>query len=220
MSFIADGVLIVTCLTTALYCYVLSRRLQKLLNTDEGIGQQIQHLNTAIAETGQALQDIRLTTKESTDRLSSETARAKKELAALTRKIDEAGQAALRIEEALKTAASYPAEPVEPARTAPKEPEFSDEDDELDDVVAEIEDEDLDDDGEDLSDVLKEPLGQQQLGFLPEPADLGSDDAPDGELEPAGAAPKRPSKSPRKKRAPVEIPEDGENVMRVERMAL
>ena len=38
MSLIADGVLIATCLTTAVYCLVLSRRLKRLSATDDGIG--------------------------------------------------------------------------------------------------------------------------------------------------------------------------------------
>ncbi len=37
ITLIADGILIATCLTTAIYCVVLSRRLRRLSNTDDGL---------------------------------------------------------------------------------------------------------------------------------------------------------------------------------------
>ena len=61
MSLIADGVLIATCLTTAIYCLVLSRRLKRLTSTDDGIGQQILRLNKVLEETKAAVADIQVT---------------------------------------------------------------------------------------------------------------------------------------------------------------
>ncbi|MEL7348199.1 MAG: hypothetical protein AAFN17_10620 [Pseudomonadota bacterium] len=55
MELIADGLLIATTLTAAIYCAVLSRRLRRLSSTEDGIGGQITALNGAVQETRQAV---------------------------------------------------------------------------------------------------------------------------------------------------------------------
>ena len=79
MSLIADGLLIATCLTTALYCLVLSRRLKRLSSTDEGVGQQILRLNTALKETKAAVAEIRSTASAASGELESHIEAAKRQ---------------------------------------------------------------------------------------------------------------------------------------------
>lgn len=79
MSLIADGLLIATCLTTALYCLVLSRRLRRLSDTGDGIGQQILRLNAALAETKAAVSEIRSTSKAASDELEQDIEAAKRQ---------------------------------------------------------------------------------------------------------------------------------------------
>lgn len=50
MELMADGLLIATALTAALYCIVLSRRLKRLSSTEEGLGGQIVALNGAVED--------------------------------------------------------------------------------------------------------------------------------------------------------------------------
>ncbi len=77
MSLIADGVLIIACLTTAIYCFVLSRRLRSLSGLDEGIGLQIKQMNTALEEMRAAIKTTRASAKTASDRLSREVAEAR-----------------------------------------------------------------------------------------------------------------------------------------------
>lgn len=79
MSLIADGLLIATCLTTALYCMVLSRRLRRLSDTGDGVGQQILRLNTALAETRAAVEEMRSSARSASDRLQDDMAAAKRQ---------------------------------------------------------------------------------------------------------------------------------------------
>ncbi len=102
MSLIADGILIVTCLTTAVYCYVLSRRLTKLSSTDEGIGKQIAQLNAGLEDTRAAVKEIRATTKSASEKLTREVAHARKIATQLSRLNENAADSAKR---------SYPAQP-------------------------------------------------------------------------------------------------------------
>lgn len=78
MSLIADGILIVACLTTAVYCFVLSRRLRSLSQTEDGLGLQLLQLNTALDETRASVKEIRSSAKTATDRLSREIAQSKR----------------------------------------------------------------------------------------------------------------------------------------------
>ena len=51
MQLIADGLLLATALTAALYCIVLSRRLRRLTDAQSGIGTQIRELTRVLEET-------------------------------------------------------------------------------------------------------------------------------------------------------------------------
>lgn len=59
MELIADGLLIATGMTAALYCIVLSQRLRRLTDVRSGIGGQIEALNAALEETRSALAETR-----------------------------------------------------------------------------------------------------------------------------------------------------------------
>lgn len=186
MSLIADGILILTCLTTALYCYVLSRRLSRLSNTDEGIGKQITQMNAGLEETRSAVKEIKATSKAASEALTREVAQARKIATQLSRLNEKAEELATR---------PYPAEPAQspgvvlapaapepppaadpflkqhdkadptPARQEPDLPEITEE------VVAEPDQPEPDDDAAaelNASDLSFFPEGRQQLGFLPE----------------------------------------------------
>ena len=193
MSLIADGILILTCLTTAIYCFVLSRRLQKLSNTDEGIGQQIKQLSSALKETRKAQRDLQDGAKAASDQLLREIAGAKQSAKALTGS-NEAAQAliakleqlqadALRGYSAVEPAAESNSEPAPKKKVTPTpvpdEPEDADEDEwpnepDLDGEPAQAaseetaEDPDEDESQMDLRDLIDDDAGEQQLGFLPD----------------------------------------------------
>ena len=73
MDLIADGLLIATALTAALYCLVLSRRLRRLTDAQSGVGAQIGELSKALEETRSAVSEARRTLSES--RASARNAR-------------------------------------------------------------------------------------------------------------------------------------------------
>lgn len=137
MSLIADGLLIATCLTTAVYCLVLSRRLRRLSDTGDGIGQQIVRLNTVLEETRVSVGEIRATAKAASDQLAREIAAAKREGGLLQRQIRRVRSAAAAPQDPRADAEPRPAhrrakigprqEDPLAARTAPGE--FADEDD-------------------------------------------------------------------------------------------
>lgn len=181
MSLIADGILIVTCLTTAVYCYVLSRRLTKLSSTDEGIGKQIAQLNAGLEDTRAAVKEIRATTKSASEKLTREVAHARKIATQLSRLNENAADSAKR---------SYPAQPavatplspdIDQAKPIAKEEESQaslaepDEASQIPEIIEEeavlVEPQELDDDAAaelDASESAFVPEGGQQLGFLPE----------------------------------------------------
>ena len=99
MSLIADGVLVATCLTTALYCLILSRRLRRLSDTGEGVGQQILRLNAALAETKAAVGEMRSSAKTALDQLEQDIEAAK----------HQSRQLQLQIARALKSGVGEPA---------------------------------------------------------------------------------------------------------------
>lgn len=55
MELIADGLLIATTLTAAIYCGVLGRRLRRLSSTEHGLGSQIAALSGAVDEAREAI---------------------------------------------------------------------------------------------------------------------------------------------------------------------
>ena len=227
MSLIADGILILTCLTTAVYCYILSRRLTRLSNTDEGIGQQIAQLNGALEETHGAVKEIRTNSKAASEKLAREVAAARKTAKQLSRLLAESQKQVHR---------SYQAEPapaMSPEAPKAKVPEVAPEkNDDLsglpsleDDPTLDTEELELEDDAaseQNLRDVLNEPDGAQQLGFLPD-VDLVDDDSATSETldddEFDGLLPRRASISD-DEFDDTDDPVATGNLMKVERMAL
>lgn len=106
MSLIADGLLIATSLTTALYCLILSRRLRKLSDTGEGVGQQVLRLNAALTETKAAVGEIRSSAGAASDQLQQDVEVAKRQ----------SQQLQLQIARALKSGVGVRAAP---GRSAP-----------------------------------------------------------------------------------------------------
>ena len=227
MSIIADGLLIVTCLTAALYCYVLSRRLRQLTDMKSGVGQQILQLNTALGETREAVKETRESAKSASERLSRELALAKKRTVELKDTIAKAEAAAKGFERRSETAVVDQASSEMMAAEEESPPD-------------EIADTPLDQSCEDQLADAEEELGEQQLGFLPDLEELPPDDDEDdpevaagpGSLraaagievdDPEEAAPSMSEtepKSPRPESPKATAPESGETVMQVERMAL
>ena len=85
MELVADGLLLLTALTTGIYCLVLSRRLRRLGSSEGGIGKRIEALGTAIEETRAALSetrgrldDLRREAQSSGERMARDTTRAKR----------------------------------------------------------------------------------------------------------------------------------------------
>ena len=218
MSLIADGLLIVTCLTTAIYCYVLSRRLKRLANTDEGIGQQITQFNAALDETRTAYTDLKGEAQRASDRLIKEVAAARKVAAKLQVQMEEAKS--LKVPTYQASPAPAAAAAIAVAEAADLSAQAIDEDvveDEIDDdipahpTLGEMEEEPLDEDERDVGfDEFDTEEGEQQLGFLPD-VDISADDEIT-ELE-----------EDEEEDAPEAIPLEAENpndLLKVERMAL
>ena len=92
MDLIADGLLIATALSAALYCLVLSRRLRRLTDSQSGIGAQIGELSrilddtrSTVAETRRGLAESRSAARNANDLLMREVGQAR-ELVAEIRK--------------------------------------------------------------------------------------------------------------------------------------
>ncbi|MEO0822621.1 MAG: hypothetical protein AAF074_19610 [Pseudomonadota bacterium] len=100
MELMADGLLIATALTAALYCIVLSRRLKRLSSTEEGLGGQIVALNgaveetrAALAETAEKLEALKRQSNSASERVRREIAQARRQAEEL--EASRAGAAAL-----------------------------------------------------------------------------------------------------------------------------
>jgi|GEM_PF-1419850 len=76
MELIADGLLIGAAFTAALYCWVLSRRLNALKSMDKGLGGAIAGLSARVEQTKASLADTKASTGDITRELSALTARA------------------------------------------------------------------------------------------------------------------------------------------------
>ncbi|MEM9228131.1 MAG: hypothetical protein AAGB10_00850 [Pseudomonadota bacterium] len=76
MELIADGLLISAAGVSALYCYILSRRLTALRSMDQGLGGAIAGLSARVEQTKASLADTKATTSDLSRELSSVTARA------------------------------------------------------------------------------------------------------------------------------------------------
>lgn len=164
MSLITDGLLIATCLTAGLYCFVLSRRLKRFSNTEEGIGQQVVQLNATLEEMRVALKEAQSGAKAESEALSREVVQARK-LSSQLKSLIEASAKSLVREKAMR---SVPDAPIEAPRSKAASPIDLDQQEETETAAPTALDEELN--AEDLDDLelsLTEAPGEQQLGFLP-----------------------------------------------------
>lgn len=217
MTIITDGLLIATCLTAALYCIVLSRRLAKFSDTKSGIGQQITQLNSILEETRTTIRESHSGAKSVSERLSRDLAGSKKasqDLAALIEKAETALDRAMELQSNQRPQRYHGDPQVRDPGPAPSvqshgfvEPE----DEKPVKDATPVEEMSMDEVAErdfDLSDARGEP----QLGFLPSVSDssgmsgLSMDDDPDESLA--------------NTKASAGDAEDPENLLKVERMAL
>lgn len=220
MSIIADGLLIATCLTAAVYCFVLARRLKRFSSTEEGIGQQILQLTRTLEETRAALKEAQAGAKAETEALAREVVQARK-LAAQLRSMSDNPPAApasprraeKRTEPTKAGAAGLVAAAAVPLDETPvaDAPEPQEEDDEIDPAAL------------DVNSILAASAGEQQLGFLPDPDGMDEDE----EAAEDGADSEEPrdideGAVPDNAEATLDAPGDEEqgNLLKVERMAL
>jgi len=213
MSLIADGLLILTCLTTALYCHVLNRRLQRLANTDQGIGEQIKRMNEVLAETQRAQRDIHDGAKAASDKLLREITASKRIAKELKAQLDDANEAIAKLERARLDAprgyapeASVAPDPQVESDAPSPSPQSRCGPDRVDsakrpappapvpepaaeaEVAPSFADDDLSAAEMDLQDILDTGTGEQQLGFLPDidvrgPDDGAADDFDDDDFD-------------------------------------
>lgn len=218
MAIITDGLLIATCLTAAIYCVVLSRRLARFSDTRTGIGQQISQLNEILEETRTTIRESHSGARSVSERLSRDLAAARKASQDLSALIE-------RAETVLDRAIELQNRPVQPFRTPVAEaivppaqaafhsepvaqPEVTESDPELDDEPHAD-----DESGEALAERdfdLADARGEPQLGFLPSIADTTAVqdlivDSPDGQSTAKGE--------------PGPVEDEPENLLQVERMA-
>lgn len=195
MDLIADGLLIATALTAALYCLVLSRRLRRLTDAESGVGPQIGELSRALEETRAAVTQTRSSLSESRasarnagEALAREVAGARAVLAELQRE----AAAARRRQAAWDEARDVPADHCATARAAPPTPED----------LAAAPPADAEDDIPDWPDGIFEPGPEEAQDSAPAtPRPGASESAAQGAAAGSGAA-------------------GGRALLRVERMAL
>ncbi len=76
MGLIADIFLIAGALGAAFYCFVLSRRLNRFTNLEQGMGGAVAVLSVQVDEMTKALENAQKTSKNSADSLQQMTERA------------------------------------------------------------------------------------------------------------------------------------------------
>lgn len=106
MELIADGLLLLAAIVAALYCYVLSRRLQRLSGLEGGLGQAITGLSERVDQMSGALDLAKRSTEAASTELSLRIAEAEKTASALKALVESASaaQAALtRLDDAART---------------------------------------------------------------------------------------------------------------------
>ncbi|MGD1927024.1 MAG: hypothetical protein ACFB03_22990 [Paracoccaceae bacterium] len=212
MSIVTDGLLIVTCLTAALYCVILSRRLAKFSDTKSGIGEQIGQLNAILEETRTTNRESQTSAKAITERLERDLASSRKlarDLSDLIERAESVIERASTLESAETKPVAHPPREVAAVHEepdAPREP-----------IAVEaprpVEEEEFNSVSEtdfDLSDARGEP----QLGFLP---NVVEDVAPSPESGDLKIALTEETEAVVVPSAPVS---DKENLLKVERMAL
>lgn len=219
MTFLADGLLIVICLTTALYCHVLSRRLRILADTKSGLGQQILQMNERLEDTRGAITETRHAAKTATEKLGKDIALGRKVSSELVARLKEVDMAVARVDEALAEIARQEVdllpEPAESMQATQHRPEREGLGDLLQDVAGEVDDEEI------SSHALapdRDDTGEIQLGFTPErdneaPGVLA--ELPDDDDASASSAAQKPAVNGSKPHW-----SEQENLLNVERMAL
>ena len=183
MSIIADGLLIATCLTAAVYCFVLARRLKQFSNTEEGIGQQILQLTTTLQETRTALKEAQAGAKAETEALAREVSQARKLSTQLRNQLDAAAGALGNSRKASVREASEPEQP-ESVDSAPIPPQsfvaaaaVPVDDSVTDQPAPDVSDPEgsVDPASIDVNALLAASAGEQQLGFLPDEDDFSDE---------------------------------------------
>ena len=76
MNLIADILLIAGALGAAFYCFILSRRLNRFTNLENGMGGAVAVLSVQVDDLTKALEEAQATAKGSADSLEQMTARA------------------------------------------------------------------------------------------------------------------------------------------------
>lgn len=200
MLLIADGLLIATCLTAALYCYVLSRRLKQFSNTEDGVGKQVRELNLALDETRNALKEAQLNASGATEALSQEVTKARKLISQLRTLSRESSITPVPAGSApsVTAVAEQPTklEAVKHPEPSPSASSEVDDDEDLEEV--------------DLEQVLDAAPGEQQLGFLPD----------EENAEPTDDAVEQHESSESPEVKATTLAGEDENLLKVERMAL
>ena len=219
MAIITDGLLIATCLTAAIYCVVLSRRLARFSDTKTGIGQQISQLNEILEETRTTIKESHTGARSVSERLSRDLAAARKasqDLSALIERAETVLDRAIELQSrpaqpmrapvaeafvpSVQAAAMHDAPAPQPAEQAPESlPD--------DDPHA------MEESGEALAERdfdLADARGEPQLGFLPSIDDTSAVqdlviDSPDERRD--------------SERKPDPAEDEPENLLQVERMA-
>ena len=173
MSIIADGLLIATCLTAAVYCFVLARRLKRFTSTEEGVGQQILQLNKTLEDTRAALKEAQSGAKAEAENLAREVVQARK-LAAQLRSMAEHGGTPAASPGPAKRAAVMEDDDA-PTRSNGQQSGFVaaaavpiDEPLAASEMMDEPEDDEIDSSELDMNALLAASAGEQQLGFLPD----------------------------------------------------
>lgn len=220
MAIITDGLLIATCLTAAIYCVVLSRRLARFSDTKTGIGQQISQLNEILEETRTTIKESHSGARSVSERLSRDLAAARKASQDLSALIE-------RAETVLDRAIELQSRPVQPRQTPvaeailpPAQAAFQ-ENPAMPPEMTEPEPEpDLKDDphaGDESEEALAErdfdladARGEPQLGFLPSIADTTA--VQDLIVD-------QPDERNKDERKPEPVTDEPENLLQVERMA-
>ncbi|MEM1274930.1 MAG: hypothetical protein AAGH74_00245 [Pseudomonadota bacterium] len=145
MDLIADGLLVLAALVASLYCWVLSRRLRRLTQLDQGLG-------AAISSLSEQVEEMQTTLAQSKESIEVRTTL----LANLTK---EADQAIRRLDSAIKSASELKPAPAEAPvpDPAPMEEASVEEDLGFEETVLELNEDDpepmpdLDDEPEDLA---------------------------------------------------------------------
>ncbi|MEM7212140.1 MAG: DUF6468 domain-containing protein [Pseudomonadota bacterium] len=214
MTIITDGLLIATCLTAALYCIVLSRRLAKFADTKSGIGQQISQLNSILEETRTTIKESRAGAKSVSERLSRDLAGAKKasqDLATLIEQAEGALDRAIELHDTDRGPQKARPDPVrDPVTNVKSDPESpaSPPRAENSSPIEELPADDIASRDFDMADARGEP----QLGFLPSVSDASMDAELPVDIDPAIDADESPSEDL--------STANSENLLKVERMAL